>query len=733
MLDEDPGIAGAPAGDRPVDQTGRQTVLKHERCLVLSGPTGDLEGGPVVPGTAADPGGVWLDDTRMLSRLVLTLGGTQLVPLSTAIDRTGVIETVTATNAVFLGADGGAVPANSLSVRRRRVVTGDGPAEWIAITNHGPEAITLALGWSWQADFRDLFEVRGKARPARGTAGPLEIGGTTVEHRYRGLDAVERTTSLAFSPAPDRLVAGRAAQTLVIPAGGTGRVRLVIRVARRCRPTASRPPAVADAGPGPAMRRMIRTRRDRMRRFLRVGVDDPMVDGWLRQSACDLAMLVTELATGPYPTAGSPWFAVPFGRDGVITALFTLWTDPGLARGVLRHLAATLATDTDPARDAEPGKARHEQRRGEMAATGEIPFGAYYGGVDTTALFVWLAGEYVARTGDYTTAAGLWPDIERAMGWIDRRRAHDPDGFLSYRGSAVGGLKHQGWKDSFDAVSHADGRLAEGEIALVEVQGYVVAAKRAMADIAMVLHREARGVRLLQEAEGLSRAIERRFWDPALGTYALALDGDRRACAIAASNPGHLLAAKAINPMRADAVADRMARPDFETGTGPRSLSAQAARYSPLSYHNGSVWPQDAALLALGCARYGRTDRAAALFDGLFAAARHFPRYRLPELWAGHAVRSGMAPVAYPSACSPQAWSAAAVFGCLQACLGLVVDGAANTVTLNRPHLPQAIGRVSIRDLPTGHGSVSFTVRRDGAATRACLDHAGNGARLILS
>lgn len=732
MLDEDPGVAGAPAGNRPVDQTGRQTVLKHESCVVLSGPTGDLEGGSVVAGGAADPGGVWLDDTRMLSRLVLTLGGTRLVPLSSVTDRNGVIETVTATNAAFTGGDGATVPAGSLSLRRRRVVTGDGPVEWIAIANHGREAVTVPLGWSWQADFRDLFEVRGKARPARGRAAAPEIDGTTIHHRYRGLDAIQRTTSLTVSPAPDRLSAAGADQTLVIPAGGIGRVRLVVRVERRSGSPGSPPKSMTDAALGAAVRRAIRVRRDRMRGLMRVSVDDPRVEGWLRQSACDLAMLVTELPTGPYPTAGSPWFAVPFGRDGVITALFTLWADPRLTRGVLRHLAATLATETDPARDAEPGKARHEQRLGEMAVTGEVPFGAYYGGVDTTALFVWLAGEYVARTGDYTTAAALWPDIERAMDWIDRRRERDPDGFLTYRGSSGGGLKHQGWKDSFDSVSHTDGRLAHGDIALVEVQGYVVAAKRAMANIAMVLHREARGVRLLHEAEGLSRAIERRLWDPALGTYALAIDGDGQACAIAASNPGHLLAAKAISPRRADAVADRMARPDFETGTGPRSLSTQAPRYSPLSYHNGSVWPHDVALLAWGCGQYGRTDRAASLFDGLFAAARHFPRYRLPELWAGHTVRPGMAPVAYPSACSPQAWSAAAGFGCLQACLGLTIDGAANTVTLNRPHLPRAIGRLSVRDLPAGHGSVSFTVRRDGATTRACLDHAGNGARLVL-
>lgn len=733
MGDADPLLAGGQAGTRPFDQTGRFSTLKHETCVLIAGPTGDLEGGQVTLGQSCDPSGLWLDDTRMLSTLVLTLGGGRLVPLAASGDEAGVVQTIVATNAPLTDAGGAMMAGHCLTVRRRRVLTAHGWVETVAITHHGVEPVVLPITWSWAADFRDLFEVRGKARAQQGTVGPFRIQGASVHHRYGGLDDVDRITSLTFHPTPVRISDGSAEQEVALAPGRTARIRLAVTVHRHRGPPVSVDTPLSVADLRRSVTATVRTRRDRIDRLMRMSVDHPDVDALLHQSARDLAMLTSDLPTGPYPAAGVPWFAVPFGRDGAITALFTLWADPTITHGVLRHLAATLATETDPDRDAEPGKARHEHRAGEMAQTGEVPFGAYHGGVDTTALFIWLAGEYVDRTGDYATAAALWPDLERAMGWIDQRRTRHADGLLTYHGSRSGGLKHQGWKDSFDAVAHADGTPAEGDIALVEVQGYVVAAKRAMADLAMILHREARGVHLLQEAETLSHRIEQHFWDDGLGTFAMAIDGAGAPCRVASSNPCHLLTARAITPARAQAVIARAGRSDLDAGSGVRSLSTQAARYAPLSYHNGSVWPHETGLFALGCAQYGQTDRAASLLAGLVSAAKHFPKTRLPELWSGHTVTEGSPLVPHPSACTPQAWSAASVFACVQATLGMRLDGAANTVTLNQPRLPPMIGRLSIDQLRVGHGMVSMTVWRDGDTTRACLDHATAGAKLILA
>ncbi|MCL2428820.1 MAG: amylo-alpha-1,6-glucosidase, partial [Alphaproteobacteria bacterium] len=434
-----------------------------------------------------------------------------------------------------------------------------------------------------------------------------------------------------------------------------------------------------------------------------------------RRSVCDLYMLITDTAQGPYPYAGIPWFSTAFGRDALITALQTLWMDPAIARGVLFYLAANQATTTDESADAEPGKILHEVRQGEMAELGEVPFRRYYGSVDATPLFVLLAGAYLDRTGDLSVPRRLWKHIEAALGWIDRYGDRDGDGFVEYHRMNEKGLANQGWKDSHDSVFHADGSLAQGPIALCEVQAYVYGAKRAAARMAAELGMEGRAETLLFEALRLRERIEQSFWCEEIDSYALALDGDKRPCAVRASNAGHMLLTECARPERAQAVGRQLMSSRFFSGWGVRTVASSERRYNPMSYHNGSVWPHDNALIAMGFGRYGLRTEAARIFEGLFDACAYIDLRRLPELVCGFPRRRAQGPTFYPVACAPQAWSAATLPAVLQSCLGLGFDTAGRTVFFDRPVLPGSLQEVVLRGITIGMSRIDVALRGKGS------------------
>jgi glycogen debranching enzyme len=347
-----------------------------------------------------------------------------------------------------------------------------------------------------------------------------------------------------------------------------------------------------------------------------------------------------------------------------------------------------------------------------MAALGEVPFRRYYGTIDATPLFVMLAHAYFARTGDRALLEEIWPHVRRALEWIDVYGDRDGDGFVEYERRSPTGLINQGWKDSHDSVFHADGSLAEGAIALCEVQAYVYGAKRGAAELAAALGEEALAGTLRAEAQQLRRRFEEGFWSSALGTYALALDGRKRPCAVRSSNAGHCLLTGITGPTRASAVAEVLMSRDSFSGWGIRTIPEGEKRYNPMSYHNGAVWPHDNALIAAGMARHGLKEHVLRILTGFFDASLSVDLHRMPELFCGFSRRPNEGPTLYPMACAPQTWAAGAVYLLLQACLGLSISARNRRVIFVNPVLPPSLERVRIRGLCLHDASIDLQLLR---------------------
>jgi glycogen debranching enzyme len=686
-----PGVVSLAASSR--------RTLKHGDSFGMFDEFGD------VVEVEHSPAGLFHFDTRFLSRLLFTLEGHRPLVLSSTVQPDNLTLDVDLTNPDLFQGERLLLAKDTFHVARAKFLWEASCHELFTITNYADERMRVRFAFDFAADFADLFEIRGYLRSRRGAVSAEQRGPAEMEFIYRSLDDVPRSTRITFNVAPSALSSSRADFELDIEARTRRSVGMTIQCLHGGHP--------ASAGPFYATMRRARREQAREQKSLpKIETSNATVNSILSRSSADLYMLMTETPLGPYPYAGVPWFSTAFGRDGIITAMELLWFHPAIARGVLRFLAAHQAKAEDPEADMEPGKILHEMRECELAHLGEVPFGRYYGSVDSTPLFVALAGLYWERTRDADTLREIWPNVLAALEWIDRYGDRDGDGFLEYGRRRESGLRNQGWKDSEDAVFHTDGSLAEPAVALCEVQGYVYLARRTAALLAADLGERTLAANLEAEAEALRARFEATFWREEIGTYALALDGAKRPCDVRSSNAGQLLFTGICKPERAARVAQQLFGRDFFSGWGIRTLGAREKRFNPTSYHNGSVWPHDNALIALGLAQYAHNAEALMLSTALFDAAAHMHLRRLPELFCGFDRKRGKAPTLYPVACAPQAWAACTPFALIQACLGLEIDAASSTVVLRRPRLPPFLDWLAVRDVCIGASRLDLMFRR---------------------
>lgn len=715
------GIAFAPgeenyhieATESLVERTLR--TLKHNDLFAVFDQQGNFAGG------ALGPDGLFYKDTRFLSEFRIRLGGAEPLQLgSVLLDDNGAM-VVDLTNADLHTPKGRVwLQRESVHLSRFKFLDDRSSFERLRLRSYGPIGRPITVDMKFDADFADLFEVRGAKRDQRGTRTVTRTSDSRFEYRYVGLDNVSRTTTVSFEPAPTELGEGWARWDVDLDE--VNEQSIVIRVCCLIDEDEQQHGTIAEA-----FRTTHKLRRTMARRRVQLDSTNPQFDAVVARAWSDLDMLMTETDHGAYPYAGVPWYSTIFGRDGIITAMLLLWCAPYFARGVLLTLADLQATMVDPLSDAQPGKILHERRGGEMAALGEVPFRRYYGSVDSTPLFVMLAAQYFERTADIDTIASIWPNILAALEWIDTYGDLDGDGLVEYARMTDKGLSNQGWKDSSDSIFHADGRLAIAPIALCEVQAYVFAAKKGASALAAKLGKTELATELSRQAEELRIKFETEFWLEDLGTYALALDGDKRPCAVLASNAGHCLFAGIASPERAARVAELLAGKRFHSGWGVRTVAVGEARYNPMSYHNGSIWPHDNALIALGLARYGHKKAAQSIFEGIFDSALYDDLRRLPELFCGFERRRRQGPTSYPVACSPQAWAAATPFAMVAASIGCHIDPEAKALQLTRPVLPKFLDDLTIRNITIGDSRVDLRLARvEGDVTTAVLRRDGD-------
>ncbi|MGH7648436.1 MAG: amylo-alpha-1,6-glucosidase [Gemmatimonadaceae bacterium] len=702
-------------------------VLKHDTLFLLLDGQGNID----PPGHCGL--GLFQHDTRMLSHYVLNTAGGTPTQLSAQVIRTFSAQIDLAIDDQSFGGDAWSV-ANAVHVRRE-ILLDDQLTERATFTNFLTSPIEFWAELTVANDFADIFEVRGWKRKERGTFYEPEAGWQSIGLSYRGRDGQLIRTIVTFDTRPDDIG----------PSGARWRFHLEPNVPHRLEwHVIPDPPAevgVDDAALHRDGHRGLRTRHAAM---------DAMYDDWrascthftanvpefntaLEQATIDLRALYTQADGMPIISAGIPWYSTPFGRDSIITSLQTLGMNPRIACDTLRYLASQQGRHENPQTEEQPGKIMHELRRGELARAGEIPHVPYYGTIDATPLWLILLHETWRWTGDERLVRELLPNAERAIEWMDRYGDIDGDGFIEYAKTSPNGLVNQGWKDSWDGVPFPDGSLPVPPVALVEVQGYACDAKRRMAALYHAFGDHARAKKLRAEAARMREHIMEAFWLEELGTFALALDGEKRPLATVTSNAGHLLWCRVPDATRAMRTGARLLAPDMFSGWGVRTLSAEHPVFNPMSYHDGSVWPHDNAIVALGLSLTGQKAAMLPIFSALYDAAIGIRYHRLPELYCGMARAAGRRPVLYPVSCSPQAWASGAFFMLLQASTGILPDAASHDLHIREPLLPPFLRRLVIEGMQVGSSRVSLQFTRRGKRTLAnLLDVEGDPLRVRI-
>ncbi|PWU22079.1 MAG: amylo-alpha-1,6-glucosidase [Bdellovibrio sp.] len=703
----------------------RLRVLKHQETFGIFDRFGEIS----TNGEGEE--GIFFEGTRFLSRLDFLIGNFRPLLLNSNIRNDNQAFAVDLTNPDFRTDQGQQIPRGSVHIRRRIFVCDHALFEKVELKNFFSSRIPLTIKYNFDADFAGIFEVRGYKRKKTGLILPARWDQNKILLSYEGLDHVLRRTRISFDHSPTDQGPGSALFSFNLNREEQSGLHLRIEFSSSDR-------TQNEMGEGEdgykCCQHQIETELSQFRRSVcQIESSNDQFNDWLNRSLSDLNMLMTTTPHGIYPYAGVPWFSTTFGRDGIITALQMLWIYPEVAKGVLCYLAHTQANELDPSRDSAPGKILHESRKGEMATLKEIPFQQYYGSVDSTPLFLVLAGEYLRVTGDLQFIHSIWPQIRESLGWIDNFGDLDGDGFVEYARQSKDGLIHQGWKDSHDSIFHGDGSDASSPVALCEVQGYVYQGKLEASFLAEALGERELSQQLIEQAYGLKENFHQKFWCEDLGTFALALDANKARCRVIASNAGHCLFSGIVKPEYSEVLIQTLVSKKLFCGWGIRTLSQDEIRYNPMSYHNGSIWPHDNALIAAGAARYGRRDVATQILTGLFEASRYLDLNRLPELFCGFEQVRGEGPTLYPLSCAPQAWSAAAVFLILQSCLGLTIDANRRQIVFDRPSLPEFLKILRIKNLRIHHMTVDLEIVRLGFDTGVnILDRQGSINVVVL-
>jgi glycogen debranching enzyme len=691
------------------DSAEEKLVLKHGRFFALVTTHGDIS-----PAGRCSLG-LFHDDTRILSAYMLELAGGPPRLLSAEAPRTYAAQIDLAVKDLKFGGDPWD-PKHAVHVRRELVLS-DRLTERVTLTNYLARPLDYWVELTLGSDFADIFEVRGWRRAGRGEFFAPEAAENRLTFRYRGRDERVVGSVIRFLRPPDRLTGHSARWEFSLEPQMPQVFEWEV--------LPEDPPTNRDSTLHGGLDDRRHDVEHRYRTWRRAGsrwtTNQPKLDVVLRRATDDLGALHMEVDGDEVISAGIPWYSTVFGRDAIITSIETLALNPGIARDTLRYLARRQGVREDPFTEEQPGRILHELRRGEMARAGEIPHVPYFGTIDATPLWLVLLHETWRWTGDDALVRELLPHAERALAWIDQYGDPDHDGFVEYARTSAKGLVNQGWKDSGDGVPFPDGRLPEGPIALVEVQGYVYDAKVRMADLFARFGRADRAKALAAEAAALRQAIGERFWMEEQGTFALALDGAKRQVPTVSSNAGHVLWSRAATPEQAASVARVLLGPDMFSGWGIRTLSAAHQVYNPMSYHNGSVWPHDNALLINGLAMYGRAREALPVVRGLQEAAIGAEFQRLPELFCGMTRQRGVRLVRYPVSCSPQAWASAAFFLILQATLGLRPEAPSGILHVRNPVLPDFLDQLTITGMAVGDSRVALQFRRHGDRTLANL------------
>ena len=683
--------------------------------------------------------GLFCRDTRFLSRLELQVGGRSPILLTSNADK-GFALSALCTNPSIPD-----INAETISIQREIVLNG-GLFEELTIHNYNTKPISFELSLSFDADFSDLFEIRGFHRKQRGNLlrrvpaerhdaknQPVTNSIEELTLAYQGLDEAILESYIQFLHLrPNYLKGYTAIWEIQLESHASCQLgyRLQMLMNNRSVSGVHVPSALLQAKAAELMEE------DHWRsQITKIRTDNPQIDRAIERAEQDINLLrqtFDRVSTSPgnpamrgkVLSAGVPWFCTLFGRDAIIAASQILILDPKIARETLMVLAQYQGKVDDEWREEQPGKILHEIRMGEMARCEEIPHTPYYGTVDATPLWLMLYAEYYAWTHDTETLERLWENALAAMGWIDRMCKET--GYLSYFRTSARGLVNQGWKDSGDCIVDRHGKIATGPIALCEVQAYVYAAKIRMSELARIRQENDLATRWQQEAQSLKKRFNHDFWIPDREFIAMALDGAGKQVDEIGSNAGQCLSMGLLYPEKAKSVAERLQASDMFSGWGIRTLSSQSPAYNPIGYHTGSVWPHDNSLIVMGLRSIGAVEQALEVAQGILDMTVHQPYHRPPELFCGYERIDGSSPIQYPIACSPQAWATGTVFQLLQTIVNLVPDAPGNTVRILDPALPANIRQLSFKNLRIGTTSLDLEFTRE-------QDAEGEGMRVTTS